>query len=99
MADDVPSIYPSQVRAARAWLFWSQKDLAKVAGLSVQSVNRFENSDGSPDRDIALRLRTAFESAGIQFEFNGTLPAGIHGPTEPRRRLKPRYRRQDDDPA
>jgi transcriptional regulator with XRE-family HTH domain len=99
MGEKVLSIFPAQVRAARAWLYWSQEDLAKAAGISPQAVNRFENSTEAPDPGPALRLRTALEAAGIEFRFDGARPSGIRGPTEHRRRLKRKYRHLDGDPG
>jgi len=41
---DPKLVYAAQVRAARALLGWSQGDLAERAGISKQTVNRFESA-------------------------------------------------------
>ncbi|PSS64571.1 transcriptional regulator [Ensifer sp. NM-2] len=59
----------AQVRAARALLRWSAKDLAKEAGVGVATVSRAEVEDGATSLTSAnLRaIRQALESAGIEF--------------------------------
>lgn len=57
------------VRAARALADWSQWDLSNASGVSIASIRRFE-SPGShvrPTRTTKLRLKQAFETAGISF--------------------------------
>lgn len=43
-----PSISPTQVRAARAWLQWNQDVLAEKAGVSKDTLNRFERGRSVP---------------------------------------------------
>ncbi len=51
---------------ARAALKWSTQDLAKIAGVGANTVNRFE--DGQDSRVSSVdKIRAAFESAGIEF--------------------------------
>jgi transcriptional regulator with XRE-family HTH domain len=68
-SDDVNEITGAQVRAARALLRWSAKDLAKEAGVGVATVSRAEVEDGATSLTSAnLRaIRQALESAGIEF--------------------------------
>jgi transcriptional regulator with XRE-family HTH domain len=87
-SDEIPVVSPAQVRAARAWLYWSQQELAQRAGLSVKAVNHYENGDGSAHRGTIDRLRTALEEAGIEFRFTGAKPLGIGGPPDWRPRPK-----------
>lgn len=55
---------------ARAALKWSTADLAKMAGVGVNTVNRFE--DGQDARMSSVdKMRSALEAAGIEF-INGT---------------------------
>ena len=61
-----------QLRAARAVLRWSIKDLAAKSGVSVPTIFRLEQEDGIPSsRSHTLAdLKATFEKAG--FEFIGT---------------------------
>ena len=60
---------PGQCRAARSWLRWSIRYTAKMAGISKNSLVRFEAGENVMHRTV-LKLKTAFEKAGIQFEGN-----------------------------
>ncbi|MDF0498263.1 helix-turn-helix domain-containing protein [Bradyrhizobium yuanmingense] len=68
---------PSQTRAARAWLNWSKQDLAKKSNVSAKSIARYEKGRSLPYEATLSKLRTAFESAGIRFEFERGQPKGI----------------------
>ena len=59
----------TQLRAARAMIRWSAKDLAKAAGIGVATVSRAEVEDGTPSITNAnLRaMQLALETAGIEF--------------------------------
>lgn len=67
-------IEPSQVRAARALLDWSQERLAEAAGVSVPTVKRFEGGSGpsSSTAESVVKIRTALEAAGISFVYGIT---------------------------
>ena len=58
-----------QIRAARAILRWTVRDLAKISGLSFPTVNRLEQDDGIPaGRSQSLSvIQKALEAAGIEF--------------------------------
>jgi ribosome-binding protein aMBF1 (putative translation factor) len=74
-----------QIRAARALLDWSQKDLAEKSKLSVPTIKRMEGAMG-PGRSTAVNVdaaRRALEIAGIEF-----LNADEHKPGGPGVRLK-----------
>lgn len=58
-----------QIKCARIALRWSMEDLARHAGVGVQTVVRLERSNEVPDGRIGT-LRTVqacFEAAGIEF--------------------------------
>ncbi|MCX7355252.1 MAG: helix-turn-helix transcriptional regulator [Alphaproteobacteria bacterium] len=55
-----------QVRMARAALDWTVRDLAREAGVSANTVSRYENGTDAMG-DTLMRFRRAFESAGILF--------------------------------
>jgi transcriptional regulator with XRE-family HTH domain len=56
------------LKAARALLRWNQHDLAKAAGVSVETIRRIEGSDSVP---TLVETRDAIEGAltgnGIEF--------------------------------
>ncbi len=58
-----------QVRAARALLGWTAKDLAQKANIGVSTVQRMENSGGVPNVHAAnlASIQSALENAGIEF--------------------------------
>lgn len=65
-------------RAARAWLEWSQDDLAAKAKVSLSTVRDFEKGKRTPIANNLSAIERAFLAAGIQCDSteNGN-PAGI----------------------
>jgi transcriptional regulator with XRE-family HTH domain len=51
---------------ARAALGWTVRDLAKKAGVSANTVSRYENGADALGETLA-RIRRSFEAAGILF--------------------------------
>ena len=72
-----PTVSAEQVRAARAWLNWSQAVLAREAGVSTGAVNRFEQAIGLPHAETTLRLQDALERAGFRFTFDKMIGIGL----------------------
>ena len=60
---------PAQCRAARAWLSWSQGDLAKAAHVGLSTVKDFEGERRKPIEATQTAMRVALEGAGIGFSF------------------------------
>ena len=60
-------VSPEQCRAARAWLGWSQDDLAKRAKVGLSTLKDFEGGKRAPMRNNLEAIRTALESEGIRF--------------------------------
>jgi transcriptional regulator with XRE-family HTH domain len=60
---------PEQCRAARAWLQWSQIDLAQKAEVSLSTIRDFEISKRVPIKHNLAAIRMALEHGGIQFAF------------------------------
>ncbi|QEN91163.1 helix-turn-helix domain-containing protein [Labrys sp. KNU-23] len=59
---------PSQCRAARALLDWSQQQLADAAKVGNATIRNFEGGNPSQPRRATLEmLRIALEAAGVQF--------------------------------
>jgi len=65
---------PEQSRAARAWLDWSQEELAAKASVSLSTVRDFEKGRRDPIPNNLAAMKAALESAGIAFvDDDGTL--------------------------
>lgn len=63
-----------QSKMARAALGWGVRDLAREAGVSVDTISRLERGDEIMPRTLAA-IRTALEAAGVIFiDQNGNGP-------------------------
>ena len=62
-------ITSDQIRAARALLRWSGKDLAEKTGLGFSTLMRLEVLDGVPSAQAKTleNIQKAFEKAGVEF--------------------------------
>lgn len=58
---------PEQSRAARAWLDWTQDELAAKASVSLSTVRDFEKGRRVPIANNLTAMRAVLESAGIVF--------------------------------
>lgn len=58
---------PSQIKAARALLGWSQKQLAQAAALSDPSIKRLELEHLVVSQETVDKATAALEAAGIKF--------------------------------
>ena len=58
------SLYPCQVRAARAALSWSRRKLAEQAGITVYAVERFEHDKGRIGSHVPMLLYAALALDG-----------------------------------
>ncbi|WP_441255786.1 helix-turn-helix domain-containing protein [Tardiphaga sp. 285_C5_N1_2] len=72
-----PAITSAQLRAARAWLDWSQEELAAKAGISKRAVVRYESGTSVSHAETSTSLRTALEAEGLRFLFNGMKGTGL----------------------
>jgi DNA-binding XRE family transcriptional regulator len=70
-------ISPAQVRAARAWLGWSQAELAKASLVGRKTIAEFEAQTSFPYERTLRDMRVALETAGIIFIFEDGSPVGI----------------------
>jgi transcriptional regulator with XRE-family HTH domain len=70
-------ITPEQCRAARAWLEWSQEDLAERAKVALSTVRDFEKDRREPIANNIVAIQSVLESAGIQFFSEALGPAGV----------------------
>lgn len=66
---DAFKITGAQIRAARALIKWSAKDLARAASVGIATVSRAEVMDGDPTVTTAnlKAMQAALEAAGIEF--------------------------------
>lgn len=62
-------IVSCQIRAARALVNWSARELAEKSGLGVATIRRMELADGVPSSNAqTLNLvRKVMESVGVEF--------------------------------
>lgn len=71
-----------QVRAARAMMMRSVKQLAKESGISESSIRRIESVYGVPDMvtaDLLLKLHAHFERRGFVFTWENEAPGVCWG--------------------
>jgi len=68
---------PEQCRAARAWLNWSQAELAAKAKVSSSTLRDFEAGRRVPIANNLASIRRALEDAGIQFLFDNEKAWGV----------------------
>ncbi len=70
-------ISPEQCRAARAWLGWSQEELAKAAEVALSTVRDFERGDREPIGHNINAIQRALEGGGIEFQSGAHTLSGI----------------------
>lgn len=73
-------IAPEQSRAARAWLNWSQADLADRAKVGLSTIRDFEKGTRKPIENNLLAISAAFTVAGVEFIDENGRPVGIKAP-------------------
>jgi transcriptional regulator with XRE-family HTH domain len=61
------AISAAQCRAARALLNWPRARLAKAASVGERTIADFESGSREPIRATVAAIRSALESAGIEF--------------------------------
>ncbi len=61
---------PEQSRAARAWLNWSQDDLAKRASVALSTVRDFEKGRRTPIANNLEAIRRVLAEAGIDLLYD-----------------------------
>ena len=69
---------PSQIRAARALVGWSQTEVATAAGLSIPTVKRAEADGGiRVSEDAVIAIVSALRKAGVEFIAENGGGAGV----------------------
>jgi len=66
-------ITPRQLRAVRAWLRWTQRQVAAEAQLSPQAIVDWENDVRTPHRATALALMHTMKRLRVRFDDQGNL--------------------------
>ena len=56
----------AQCKLARVALGWGVRELARIAGVSTQTVSRLERGEPLKDNTVAT-IKLVFEEAGIEF--------------------------------
>lgn len=72
-----PMMKPSQCRAARALLDWSQQQLADASKVGNATIRNFEGGKSSPQNATLEVLRRALEAAGVEFIPENGSGAGV----------------------
>jgi DNA-binding transcriptional regulator YiaG len=64
---------PEQCRAARAWLAWSQTELATRANVGLSTVKDYERGERRPIANNLDAMQRALEKAGMEFTATGIM--------------------------
>ncbi len=80
-------ITPEQCRSARAWLDWSQEDLAVKANVSLSTVRDYEKGRRVPIANNIVAMEAALERAGMYPIVTNGEPGGV--------RYEPRIKERD----
>jgi hypothetical protein len=76
---------PEQCRAARAWLDWTQVELAKKAKVGLSTLMDFEQQHRATQATKQRAIQAALERRGIRFLDSGTLGIGFVKPSRKKR--------------
>lgn len=71
------ALVPSQCRAARGLLAWTQDVLAARAGVSRSTVRDFENGRHDLHRSTACQIARTLEEAGVMLIAGGEFGPGV----------------------
>ena len=67
-------VTPPQCRMARAYLNWSQQELADRVGMALNTVSYFEKGERQADLKTVSRIASVLEAEGMRFVDGGVLP-------------------------
>lgn len=56
-----------QCRAVRAWLGWTQEELAHTAGVGLSTLKDLEKADRKTIPAIVNQIQQVFEEVGVEF--------------------------------
>jgi DNA-binding XRE family transcriptional regulator len=61
------TLTPAQVRAGRALLDWTRKELSAEAGISPETIKNIERGTFNPMADTLRKIIAAFAAKGVEF--------------------------------
>lgn len=65
------------IKAARAYVSWTAKELAEISGVSLDTLRSFESGrSGSLSASNQAKVVSALEAEGVQFLENGQVATG-----------------------
>ena len=67
----MPTFTVEQVRAARAFLGWTQVDLGEAAGVPFKTIRTYETNSFPLSPASHAAVRKAFKKAGVEFLKSG----------------------------
>ena len=67
----VVRLSPAQCRAARAWLGWTQAELARRSNVGLSALKDFEKGSRRTLPAIRHQIQRVFEEAGVTFLLRG----------------------------
>ncbi|CAH2402369.1 helix-turn-helix domain-containing protein [Mesorhizobium escarrei] len=67
----------AQMRAARALVNWSVRDLSERSGVHRNTITNFETGKSGGDPDTLTKLQRALEAAGVEFIPENGSGAGV----------------------
>ena len=72
-------ITSGQIKAARVMVGWSALDLAVASAVGPATIRRYEIQQGIPsaNTNVLQKIKTALESAGIQFTGDPLVNPGV----------------------
>ena len=75
----VMEIFSAQIRAGRALINWSRRDLSLSSGISEKTIQNYENIDDyTPKPPIIRELVEALGRGGVEFIPGGVKLADFH---------------------
>jgi hypothetical protein len=80
------TLSPEICRASRAWLGWTQKELATKAEVAVNTIREFESARRELNSHSHRRIHFAISNGGLQFLWSGETPIGIYMPQASKKR-------------
>jgi len=61
--------FAASIRMARAFLGWSQSDLAQMLGMTQRSIHRIEQGHAEPRRTTVLAVEVLLKGEGLVLEY------------------------------
>ncbi|WP_342627189.1 helix-turn-helix transcriptional regulator [Nguyenibacter vanlangensis] len=71
------TITAAQVRAARGLLGWTRDELVAASGVPKSTLVRLEDGNSAPRTSTLTAIRTALETAGVEFIAENGGGAGV----------------------